>query len=610
MARRFQGARQGRRLAARTRPDGACGSAPSGLLRALAGSLVLGLAGVLVLSLGGPAAAQVALSPVPDYIPAWMLTDAPDAAAVVAGSSAGEATAVTAVGGVAVAAAAAPLAVAAGGFVIGYAIGTAGRAAVSYAWHWGAGHDPAYADPPPVSTDRTTFLHSAVEWRCLPSGAFACYPGGNTAYGALGPAGGGSASSAATIHYVIYKAGAVVEEGDAAGNPTGEAGSADAPRVWLLGPSVVAGGIDGMLVSSSSTVLAVWGNVPGQPAPPAGGTVTAAGTTPITTTPTSGCSDGSTQVGPAVHYTGATASADLPPITAPACPAGTQRTSFSTPSTTAAGPTTSPLPTWTAPTVPSGFPQCQPLGRCQLVLLRHSPAGRTLNCADSGVCAGWQTQAEPKAPDRTVERVPDGATVTEPTTTWPNGDTAQCLWGPYDVDVAECGTVATDPAPSPTPAADPATGPAGSPPAGDGDCTPSGWGMLFNPLGWIYKPVKCAIRWAFVPSQASYGTLNTMAADFQGRVPVSWIVDVGTWVPTVLGGPPTGTDPASACFVYDVHLGVLGDFHIINSCADEPVPNAIRSMRPLLVVCVYLSFLAPLAWWAWKAYAPLARGMA
>lgn len=31
-----------------------------------------------------------------------------------------------------------------------------------------------------------------------------------------------------------------------------------------------------------------------------------------------------------------------------------------------------------------------------------------------------------------------------------------------------------------------------------GECFPTGWG-IFNPVEWVYKPVQCALRWAFVP---------------------------------------------------------------------------------------------------------------
>jgi len=61
------------------------------------------------------------------------------------------------------------------------------------------------------------------------------------------------------------------------------------------------------------------------------------------------------------------------------------------------------------------------------------------------------------------------------------------------------------------PGADPVTPPAPdpgpiAPGRGDvtsstGPCFPSGWGV-FNPLEWVYRPVTCALSWAFVPRPA------------------------------------------------------------------------------------------------------------
>lgn len=33
-----------------------------------------------------------------------------------------------------------------------------------------------------------------------------------------------------------------------------------------------------------------------------------------------------------------------------------------------------------------------------------------------------------------------------------------------------------------------------------GDCLPSGWGLL-NPVDWVVKPLKCVLRWAFIPDE-------------------------------------------------------------------------------------------------------------
>jgi hypothetical protein len=66
-------------------------------------------------------------------------------------------------------------------------------------------------------------------------------------------------------------------------------------------------------------------------------------------------------------------------------------------------------------------------------------------------------------------------------------------------------------------------------PAGiiDGDdeeaCWPDGWGW-FNPAEWVYRPVKCAMTWAFVPPdgsiQAEWEELRDELAE---NVPFAWV---------------------------------------------------------------------------------------
>ena len=76
-----------------------------------------------------------------------------------------------------------------------------------------------------------------------------------------------------------------------------------------------------------------------------------------------------------------------------------------------------------------------------------------------------------------------------------------CLWGPYLVEVDNCTTTATEPATGDDKALlpDGSPDPAGEP--GSGQCFPHGW-AAFNPVQWVYKPVKCALVWAFVPREA------------------------------------------------------------------------------------------------------------
>lgn len=63
-------------------------------------------------------------------------------------------------------------------------------------------------------------------------------------------------------------------------------------------------------------------------------------------------------------------------------------------------------------------------------------------------------------------------------------------------------------------------------------CWPTGW-AAFNPLNWVYQPVRCALVWAFVPRQEVVQTqLQTVREDVVSKPPFA-IIDAG--VPMVQG---------------------------------------------------------------------------
>lgn len=82
-------------------------------------------------------------------------------------------------------------------------------------------------------------------------------------------------------------------------------------------------------------------------------------------------------------------------------------------------------------------------------------------------------------------------------------------------------------APAPDAATDPQAPPgveSNDPSVDGGDngvCFPQGWGAL-NPLEWVYKPVKCALVWAFVPSPGSWDVAG-LKAQAAARPPWSLI---------------------------------------------------------------------------------------
>lgn len=59
---------------------------------------------------------------------------------------------------------------------------------------------------------------------------------------------------------------------------------------------------------------------------------------------------------------------------------------------------------------------------------------------------------------------------------------------------------------------------------GAAECWPAGWGW-FNPAQWVLKPIKCALVWAFVPSDID-GWLDDQRTALEGAAPFSWMFDV------------------------------------------------------------------------------------
>jgi hypothetical protein len=85
--------------------------------------------------------------------------------------------------------------------------------------------------------------------------------------------------------------------------------------------------------------------------------------------------------------------------------------------------------------------------------------------------------------------------------------------------------------PIPTPIADDDFG-------GEGVCWPSGWGW-FNPAQWVLRPIKCALVWAFVPSDPG-SKLAAMRDDFAEVVPFSLIADTVEILDVATAAPAGG----------------------------------------------------------------------
>jgi hypothetical protein len=414
-----------------------------------------------------PALALVA-PPLPVYLPGSLVTGSAvvaDAAGTVAVGSAAAAA-----GGVAV--------VAAGGFAIGYGSGLAGTAAVKLVWGWASGHSSSYAAIPvqqggiqagslycmESSTFRTTASDPGTVGTCNAnvnlSGTFK------------------NVGTSATVVLCRYTSSSL----SSTGGPITLGTNGQVAQSQLVS-GVVA---ETIRVGSACPAGVGDGRVPGRYIGTAPGSVAANNDPTVTTIPTSSCTGGVTVSGVAITYKGSDVTP--PPMVAPACPAGTSRTGFTTPTTAGGSTAPAPLAPWTAPTIPSAFPECNPAGNCQLVLTKVAPGGSTFTCNGTDECQGWSTLPE-LAPKRTVWDVTTGTQVLVLVPTAPDGSTYRCQWGPYELKASECKTVPTEPG----------TGTSTGDEADADGANGCHW-KLSKPWTWPYTALVCA----FVPPPGTF----------------------------------------------------------------------------------------------------------
>ncbi|WHP17852.1 hypothetical protein [Cellulomonas sp. ES6] len=149
---------------------------------------------------------------------------------------------------------------------------------------------------------------------------------------------------------------------------------------------------------------------------------------------------------------------------------------------------------------------------------------------------------------------------------------------------------------------DPGTDPGSDP--GSEDCPPPfSWASAFNPW-WYYKSTLCALEDAFVPTQSQV-KVEQIGQALQTKTPVP---ELGS-ISQALAPPSSGSE----CLVLSLPIAfVIGhDQPLLDSCTwSDPVSRLLRDYRPLFTVVVWFTVIAPLAWWAWKTYAPGSTGTA
>lgn len=222
--------------------------------------------------------------------------------------------------------------------------------------------------------------------------------------------------------------------------------------------------------------------------------------------------------------------AQWPQIPVPHCPSGSAPKQVNVTDSGPAG----DKPIWDASVPPAvtnfqiEHPECMD-GGCTLRLYRIGPAGSDLgDCfLQAGRCEGWFAEAEPqRSEDFECRYGLPGAMSVLPL--------SDCyVYVPtFDVQQQAKGIPVGDPATGDIPdsitdvTGDPGGDPTGDPSGDGGACWPSGWGV-FNPLAWVYMPVLCALKAAFVPSStAVQAQLQTTWETVRTRPPVSVVYPV------------------------------------------------------------------------------------
>lgn len=187
-----------------------------------------------------------------------------------------------------------------------------------------------------------------------------------------------------------------------------------------------------------------------------------------------------------------------------------------------------------------------------------------------------------------------------------NGDKVECRFGTYVIPLSECSplkkayqtgtgtqTITTvDPTtgvptdPSQVPATQPAASAASQPTTGtnpsslpstgttvttlpppvtgpsdsaSSNCWGTGWS--WNPVSWVFVPVKCALSWAFVPDTGTWGLTDLQTA-FTTRPPGSIVAGVGSIVGSIYGS----WSGAGCGKLLDLDTSGIGHGHQVVTC--------------------------------------------
>lgn len=137
--------------------------------------------------------------------------------------------------------------------------------------------------------------------------------------------------------------------------------------------------------------------------------------------------------------------------------------------------------------------------------------------------------------------------------------------------------------PFPTTGVNPPISPPGVPPPKNPDapnenCIASGWS--WNPVDWVFVPVKCALTWAFVPKDGP-GLIARANDVFDGTGMGDWLGIVPAWIDAL---PDAGTACMGPPLVMPASMG--GEtYYPLNACSD-PMAKYAQMSRAVMTVVV------------------------
>lgn len=195
-----------------------------------------------------------------------------------------------------------------------------------------------------------------------------------------------------------------------------------------------------------------------------------------------------------------------------------------------------------------------------------------------------------------------------------------CMWGSIVLPLEECAALAweRDPVTGEWRTRPPEEGVQSLPdstPDGQPEGTPGGEGCMARDVEegsgwmsrWIFRGVRCALEWAFVPSAETMARLQSVPDVVTSRTPFAQIAAVGDIADAVRQGE-------QSC--WDIRVSMpeqwpFGDVEILDTCdVEHPIVARMIQLRPLLTVMIYLVLFLPLGWWAWRTYAPASTSSA